>query len=253
MREKLYHIPINDAVNSGDECPFCNIERGLEQDMMDFVLGSGSSYMEADIREQTDRAGFCKMHYKKMFDYGNTLGNAWIMKTYLMNTCREAEKAMGKYKPSANGITARLRNSDKATNSVTEWVREREEKCYICDAFKKEYDGYMKSFFDLYFKDEEFAKKINEGKGFCLPHFSDLLEYAGNHIPEKKQQDFADSIIPVMKKQLADIYDDVSWLIEKFDYVNKDADWKNSKDALQRSMQRMKGGYPADRPYTSKR
>ena len=29
----------------------------------------------------------------------------------------------------------------------------------------------------------------------------------------------------------------------------KDADWKNSKDALQRGMQKLKGGYPADQVY----
>ena len=59
-KEKLYTIPLNDAVNAQDECPFCYIERNLEQDLMDFVLGSGSSYMEADIRDMTDNAGFCR-------------------------------------------------------------------------------------------------------------------------------------------------------------------------------------------------
>ena len=54
MKEKLYTIPLNDAMNAGDECPFCFIERNVEQDLLDFVLGSGSSYMESDIREQTD-------------------------------------------------------------------------------------------------------------------------------------------------------------------------------------------------------
>ena len=53
MKEKLYTIPLNDAVNENDECPFCFIERKLEQDMINFVLGSSSSYMESDIREQT--------------------------------------------------------------------------------------------------------------------------------------------------------------------------------------------------------
>ena len=51
MKEKLYTIPINDAVNANDECPMCYIERSIEQDLMDFVLGSGSSYMESDIRD----------------------------------------------------------------------------------------------------------------------------------------------------------------------------------------------------------
>ena len=82
MKEKLYTIPLNDAVNENDECPFCFIERKLEQDMINFVLGSSSSYMESDIREQTDKIGFCRTHMKKMFDYGNTLGNSLILKTH---------------------------------------------------------------------------------------------------------------------------------------------------------------------------
>lgn len=73
MKEQLYTIPLNEAVDANDECPFCFVERAIEQDLMDFCLGSGSSYMEADIREMTDLAGFCRDHFKKMFDYGNTL------------------------------------------------------------------------------------------------------------------------------------------------------------------------------------
>ena len=54
MKEQLYTIPLNEAVDANDECPFCFVERAIEQDLMDFCLGSGSSYMEADIREMTD-------------------------------------------------------------------------------------------------------------------------------------------------------------------------------------------------------
>ena len=43
MKEKLYTIPLNDAVNASDECPFCFIERELEQNSLDFVLGNGAS------------------------------------------------------------------------------------------------------------------------------------------------------------------------------------------------------------------
>ena len=56
MKEQLYTIPLNDAVNAQDECPFCFIHRSIEQDLLDFVLGSGSSYMEADIRKPTKQA-----------------------------------------------------------------------------------------------------------------------------------------------------------------------------------------------------
>ena len=68
MKETLYTIPLTDAFHAGDECPFCFIERNVEQDLLDLVLGSGSSYMESDMRDQTDKAGFCRAHFKKMFD-----------------------------------------------------------------------------------------------------------------------------------------------------------------------------------------
>ena len=82
MKEKLYTIELHDALTSGDECPFCWLERKLEQEAMEFVLGS--SYMESDIRDMTDRQGFCRRHTKAMYDYGNTLGNAWILKTRMV-------------------------------------------------------------------------------------------------------------------------------------------------------------------------
>ena len=44
--------------------------------------------------------------------------------------------------------------------------------------------------------------------------------------------------------------DDLDWFCDKFDYRNKDADWRTSKDALPRGMQKAAGGYPADEPYT---
>ena len=63
---------MNDAVNANDECPFCYVERKLTEDLLDFTLGSSSSYMEADVRDITDRYGFCRKHWKDMYDYGIT-------------------------------------------------------------------------------------------------------------------------------------------------------------------------------------
>ena len=40
MKEKLYTIPLNDAFHANDECPFCYIEKKIEEDMLDFVLDS---------------------------------------------------------------------------------------------------------------------------------------------------------------------------------------------------------------------
>ena len=53
-------------------------------------------------------------------------------------------------------------------------------------------------------------------------------------------------------RNLDRIQEDIDWLIEKYDYRNRDADWKQSKDAIQRGMQKIRGGYPADPVYRMK-
>ncbi|MFR8335633.1 MAG: DUF6062 family protein [Eisenbergiella massiliensis] len=98
MKEKLYTIPLNDAMNAEDECPFCFIERNVEQDirlcsrLLRFLYGK--RYQEA-----TDKAGFCRMHYKKMFDYGNTLGNGWILKTHYKKLIAEMKDQFSHFTP----------------------------------------------------------------------------------------------------------------------------------------------------------
>ena len=56
-----------------------------------------------------------------------------------------------------------------------------------------------------------------------------------------------------MLDNISRITEDVSWLVEKFDYRNQDADWKNSKDAIQRGMQKIKGGDPSLPPHVLKK
>ncbi|MCR4788598.1 MAG: DUF6062 family protein [Lachnospiraceae bacterium] len=239
MKEVLYTIPLNDAVNAGGECPFCNIEKDVEQDLLDFVLGSGSSYMEADVRADTDAEGFCRKHFKKMFEYGNTLGNGWILKTHYMKINKEMHSVFEKFSPSKG---KGLFGSSKQTNSAAGWIRKKEESCYICKRYEQTYERYLATFIHMYRNDEEFVKKIFEGKGFCLSHLADILEYADNTLNDKEKAEFFPRMFKLTEDNMQRLYEDVSWLVEKFDYRNKDADWKDSKDAVQRGMQKLKGG-----------
>lgn len=249
MKEQLYTIPLNDAVNAQDECPFCYIERSVEQDLLDFVLGSGSSYMEADIREMTDKAGFCRMHFKKMYDYGNTLGNAWILKTHYQRMISEMQKEFASFKPGKASLKDKLRRTAENGNSIGIWVHQKEQCCYICNQYKDTYDRYMDTFFYLYKQDDAFRTKIQESKGFCLHHFGELCEKADVKLSDKDKESFYNMVFPLMEENMKRVAEDIAWMVEKFDYRNKDADWKNSKDSIQRGMQKLKGGYPADSPY----
>ncbi len=249
MKEQLYTIPLNDAMNADDECPFCFVERNVEQDLLDFTLGSGSSYMESDIREATDKAGFCRYHFKKMFDYGNTLGNAWILKTHYIRMNQEMKEQFKSFTPGKSSLMNKFRKNAENANPIGMWVAEKEKSCYICKRYEDTYARYLDTFFVMYKKDEAFREKVKNSKGFCLHHFGDLCEAAENKLNDKEKASFYPMVFGLMEENMQRMAEDVAWLVEKFDYRNKDADWKNSKDAIQRGMQKLKGGYPADGPY----
>ncbi len=253
MKDKLYMLPLKEAVDANDECPFCYIERKVEQDTMDFVLGNASSYMEADIRDMTDRAGFCREHFKEMFEYGNALGNAWILKTHYMRLIGQMEKEIKGYHPPKLSFSEKIKKKGESQNPVINWIDEKEKSCYFCNMFADTYDRYMDTFFYLLKEDNDFKDKVLNGKGFCLPHFKDMCVYADARLSDKDKEFFYDKFIPILTDNMKRIFEDVAWMIEKFDYVNANADWKNSKDALQRAMQKLKGGYPADPVYKMKK
>ena len=133
------------------------------------------------------------------------------------------------------------------------WIKKKKESCYICNQFKETYARYMDTFFYLYREDDAFREKVKTSKGFCLSHFGDLCDEADARLNEDDKNEFYNAMLPLMESNLERLFDDVSWMVEKFDYRNQDADWKNSKDAIQRGMQKLKGGYPADAPYKMKK
>lgn len=257
MKEKIYTIPLNDAFKAGDECAFCFIERKLEEQTMDFVLGAGASYMEDDVRAETDEMGFCKVHYKKMYEYGNRLGAGLIMKTHFQKLCKDLDEAAGHFVP-GKGFRRLPFKKMKAPSGAGEyqmaaWAKKVTGTCYICDHYRDAYGRYIETFFDMFRKNGEFKELFKNSKGFCIPHFADLAEAGERLLSDKDKKEFFEILIPMMQENLHRIYEDLDWFCDKFDYRNKDADWKTSKDALQRGMQKAGGGYPADPPYVMNR
>lgn len=244
MKEKLYTIPLNDAVNANDECALCYANRALEHDAIDFAVGPGASYMESDIRERTDKVGFCKHHFQMMFEYGNSLGNALILKTHVIKMRNDLNKEIKKFAPGKASIFTK-----SAKSNVEQYLDDLDGKCFVCDYYKDTYERYIATFFYLYENDSQFVEKIKNGKGFCLCHMNKLLESATKYLKKDAADEFVQTLFDIQDKNLARIEEDISWFVDKFDYRYKDADWKESKDAIPRTIQKLVGGYPTDGPY----
>lgn len=251
MKELLYTIPLMDAFHADDECPFCFIERDLEEQAINFVLGPGASYMEDDVRGQTDQQGFCRSHFKKLYDYGNRLGCGLILSTHIKQKNKELEEQIRSYRPVKMSFLSRIKKNEAAEqNTLLSWLHAQKESCYICNRINNTYERYMDTFFELYKKDPDFVTLVKNSKGFCLHHLEDLLSAAYSRLSEKEFAQFIDFVLPLVQSHMKRVEEDIEWFCDKFDYRNKDADWRNSKDALQRAMQKVGGGHPADPPFT---
>ena len=246
MKEHLETIPVSEAFEAGDECPFCHLERQVEQKAIRYVLGPGASYMEPDVRGATDAAGFCRQHYKKLYDYGNSLGNALIMQTYLIGLRKALDAQLDSFElPDKRGLFSKKPAQELP---LLAWAKRKNSTCFLCDKLSYNMRRYYATFFHL-IKDPEFRAKVEGGKGFCMHHFAELLEVAQEKLPNSQIEWFYTTVCEQMRQNLGRIQEDVDWFVDKFDYRNASAPWKNSKDAVSRAMQKMKGGYPADKPY----
>ncbi len=246
MKQQIDTIPVIESFNAGDECPFCYLERITEQKAIRYTAGPGASYMEPDVREVTDKLGFCGHHMEKLFTYGNSLGNALMMQTYYVGLIKELETRCDNFTVPKKSILGKKSVSSEET--IAQWATRRGSTCFLCD--KIEYN--MKRYYDTFFyllKEGSFRQKVENSKGFCMRHFARLMTEAEENLPQKHAQWFYDTVLSLMKENLARVQGDIDWFVQKFDYRNASADWKNSKDAVSRGMQKLQGIYPADPPY----
>ncbi len=249
MKESIYTIPLSEAYDTTDECPFCHLERQVEQRTIRYVIGPGASYMEPEVRAATDAEGFCGAHYKKMYDYGNSLGNALIMQTYFVSLFEEMAKEMDNFQiPGKRGLFSK--KNDGEESSLVKWARKKQGSCYLCNKIEYNMDRYAETFF-LLIRDKDFRAKVAQSKGLCMRHFLRLMEAAPSNIPNDQREWFYPTIFRLMRENMARVKGDLDWFVDKFDYRNASADWKNSRDAVSRTMQKLQGVYVADPPYKS--
>lgn len=248
MREQLHTIPVNEAFETADECPFCALERKTEQSAIRYVAGPGASYMEPDVRAATDQAGFCREHMKKLYDYGNPLGCALMLQTHMAGLLEEFQYEAEHYQAPPKKSLFGSKKAAPAEDAYWRRLQKRQCSCFLCDKLEYNMQRYFETFFVL-IKEAEFRKKAEGTKGFCLGHFARLLQMAEEHLPNSQREWFYPAMFSLMEENLIRVKEDLDWMVAKYDYRNAGKPWGNAQDALQRTMQKLQGSYPADRPY----
>jgi hypothetical protein len=223
MPETIYTIPINQAFDKAEEsdspsCPFCELYEMLENNALEAIMGA--AMMEPDIRIATNKLGFCRNHFNRMYDKGNRLGLALILESHIAEVHERVFK-----KPI---FDSKGEKSEKAIESVSE-------TCYLCnkiaDSLSKMYDNTIY----IWETDEEFRRKFKNQRCFCLPHYRRLLQYGRSGLDKKQFAEFFEVAKGIEQKYITSLNEDVSWFCKKFDYRYQDEPWNNSKDAVERA------------------
>ena len=231
MKEQLYTIPVNDAFDTDCECPVCAMYDTLEQDAIQFTMGP--SYMEDDVRMETNKIGFCTHHIKMLYRHQNRLGLALMLHTHMQRTNADLKELLSMTAPAKKSFFSKKTDN---TNPVTEYIKNIQDSCYICNRIETVFDRYIATIFHCYQHDAEFITKFTQSKGFCTKHFGILYEQAPSYLSGHKLEQFIKDLNDVYLTNMQRVTDDLEWFTDKFDYRNADAPWKNSRDALPRSM-----------------
>lgn len=248
MRYHIDTIPVWDAAKLDGECLLCSLERKTELGEAERYLGA--SVMEPDVRIRVNDKGFCRRHHAMLFTMSNRLGHALMLESHTIETRRRLAKPFAEMKKAgeqlqASGFGDKLNGKNKtATEQLLKQAKEIREiscTCVMCETIAENMRRYLHTFFHLYQQDTEFRKRFSDSKGLCLPHMGQLLEVAAEELGPRELGAFAVMLADLEKKNLDRIQEDISWFIKKFDYRFEKESWKDSKDAVERTANKMRG------------
>lgn len=254
MKEKIYTIPVTEAFAQDSECPLCLLESKLECDYAGYYLGP--AIMEPDCRKETNKKGFCRRHFELMYNkQENRLGLGLVTDTHmreLLEKMRKISKHLTKagYTLKTGDASGRLSLRGKfyhkdtagtdAASALIRLLTEIEESCVVCSRIEYTMDRYLDVIMYLWSKEENFRMVFDEKKGFCLVHLKQLVIAAGKYLSADESNKFISLLMTRQVENMERIEQELDWFTKKFDYRNNDAPWGSSKDALPRSIQKLK-------------
>ncbi len=247
MRYHIDTIPVWDAMKLDGECFLCALHRRTELGEVEHYLGA--SVMEPDTRIQVNKKGFCCNHQRMLYGMDNRLGHALMLESHVAETRERLAKACTSLRKAAKGsggslmdkLTGKAPSTEQLLANAAAELDEMTETCIVCDTIADNMNRYLHTFFHLYQNDTEFRKHFEGCKGLCLHHASELVKLAPKELPGHVLPTFVETICRLETEAFDRMQEDISWFCRKFDYRYYDEPWKNSRDAVERTVNKLRG------------
>lgn len=230
MREDICTIPVSEGFEEKDGCPLCRMRAIAEKRVVDYIMGA--AMMEPDVRVKTNELGFCKDHYQKMRRANNRLSLALMLDSHIQQVKTDVFGENKLFKPKDKKILYKA-------------VR-LHETCFICDKMNFGMEHMLDTIYRTYETDKEFRQLVSEQSDYCLPHYTMLIENIPSNMNKDRAKEFSQAVKKVTLDYLNELGGDVRTFCDMFDYRNsrEDADWGNSKDAIERAAAFFDGTLP---------
>ena len=239
MNYHLETIPVWEAMELESACPLCALYRKCEESEIDRSLGG--SVMEPDTRIRVNERGICQHHHQQLFYMQNRLGHALLVDSHSKELLKKLD-GMDKLIPQANAKRSLFGSkNNESIEALTNALENLTNTCVICEEIESHMERYLYTFLHLWKNDTAFRKKWEGSKGVCIPHAVELLRHAQKHLSAANQNAFAQSVLSLVKANLTEDEKDLEWFTLKFDYRNQSKPWGNSRNALERSINRLRG------------
>ncbi len=236
MQDRLDTYSVWEALKEDSECLLCALRRKTERQLIDRSLGG--AVMSPYDRQRVNAAGFCQHHHQQLFEQKNRLGHALLTLSRLQTLMPQVKKALS---DADIGEGARRRGlfSGKQTAADSP-LQQLTARCMLCEALEDHSSRQADTLIYLFERDPAFREQFAASKGLCLMDASRLLPLAQQMRPAQRQA-FLEALQKGLQDNLQRLEKELNWYTQKFDYRNQDAPWGDSKDALERTVNKLRG------------
>ena len=114
------------------------------------------------------------------------------------------------------------------------------QKCVLCERLNNNMERYIYTILYMYRHEAEFPALFAQSKGMCLKHYQETLEMSPKHLSGETLEKFVDTLADLEVENFERLEKELEWFTLKFDYRNEDKPWGNSRDAVKRSVNKLR-------------
>ncbi len=222
MRDDICTIPVSEVFEPREGCPICRMRDTIEERMLDYIMGA--AMMEPDVRQETNRKGFCREHLDQMMGRRGRLSLALMLDTRLQELDEQLLRDRGIFKPNP---TKRGAKADALTRS-----------CFVCEKIQWGMERMVETIYRLYETEADFRTLFGQQPMFCLPHYALLLSGLDKKSMRAYGGQMEKDLSAITSAHLQGLLKDVQHYCKMYDYRSggEEADWGNARDAVERAV-----------------